>query len=83
MTGLGGMFFNTQNILLIILSFECMMFGLGICWIEAALLLDDINGLIFAFVHLAMAACETAIGLAILVVYYRFTHSLEFYNIRT
>ena len=69
--GLFGIFINRKNILTIIICFELMLLSLNLNLLISAFYLDDVIGQIFVIVILTVAAAETSIGLAILIVYYR------------
>lgn len=66
-----GIFLNQKNILVMLMCLEMMFLSVSFNWIICSLYLDDIAGQIFAVFILTVAAAESAIGLAILVVYYR------------
>jgi NADH-quinone oxidoreductase subunit K len=74
---LSGVFLNKRNILLIILSLELMLLSLNYGFLLSSYFLDDLIGQIFAVFILTIAASETAIGLAILVIFYRIKGSLS------
>lgn len=69
--GIAGVFLNRKNILIILMSVELMLLAINFNFIIFSVYLDDIVGEIFALFILTVAAAESAIGLAILVVYYR------------
>lgn len=69
--GVLGIFLNQKNILLMLMSIEIMFLVISFIWIFSSIYLDDIIGQIFALLILTVAAAESSIGLAILVVYYR------------
>lgn len=69
--GLFGIVLNRKNILIVLMSIELMLLGLNLNFVIFSILLDDIIGQIFALMVLCVAAAESAIGLAILVIYYR------------
>ena len=77
-----GIFLNRKNLLLIIICVELNLLAINIFFIISSFYLDDILGQIFAIYILVIAAAETSIGLAILVVYYRIrgTISIQFLN---
>jgi len=77
MISLSGIFLNKRNVLLIILSLELMLLSLNYGFLLSSYFLDDLIGQIFAVFILTIAASETAIGLAILVIFYRITGSLS------
>ena len=66
-----GIFLNQKNILVMLMSLEMMFLSISFNLIFASIHLDDIVGQIFSLLILTVAAAESSIGLAILVVYYR------------
>ena len=78
--GLSGIFLNRKNILLLLMSIELMLLAINFNFIVFSVFLDDVLGQLFALLVLTVAAAESAIGLAILVVYYRIrgTIAIEF-----
>ena len=66
-----GLFLNQKNILIMLMSLEMMFLSISFNLIFFSIYLDDIMGQIFALLILTVAAAESSIGLAILVVYYR------------
>jgi NADH:ubiquinone oxidoreductase subunit K len=80
--GLFGIFMNRKNILLIIVCVELILLGINFNFLISSYYLDDLLGQIFALFVLTVAAAESSIGLAILVVYYRIrgTISIEYVN---
>ena len=69
--GILGIFLVKKNIIIILMSIELMLLAININFVIFSVYLDDITGQIFALFILTIAAAESAIGLAILVVYYR------------
>lgn len=69
--GLFGIFLVRKNLIVILMSIELMLLAINLNFIVFSLYLDDIMGEIFALIILTVAASEAAIGLAILIVYYR------------
>jgi len=69
--GCFGMFLSRKHLIIVLISLELMLLSININFIIYSVLLDDILGQIYAIMLLAIAAAETAIGLAILVIYYR------------
>lgn len=74
--GLLGIFLNRKNILIMLMSLEIIFLSITFNLIYLSLFLDDITGQIFALLILTVAAAESSIGLAILVVYYRIRHGI-------
>lgn len=81
--GLFGIFINRKNILLIIICIELILLSINCIFLMSSFYLDDILGQIFALFILTVAAAESSIGLAILVVYYRLrgTISIQLVNV--
>ena len=69
--GVLGIFSTRKNIIIILMSIELMLLAINFNFIIFSIFLDDILGQIFALLILTIAAAESAIGLAILVIYYR------------
>jgi NADH-quinone oxidoreductase subunit K len=70
-TGLFGIFLNRKNIILILMSVELMLLSINFVLLIASNFLDDCLGQLFSIFILTVAASESSIGLAILVVYFR------------
>ncbi len=66
-----GIFLNRKNILIILMCIELMLLSVNMNFIAFSHFLGDINGQVFVFFILTVAAAESAIGLAILVVLFR------------
>jgi len=81
--GLSGIMLNRKNIIIMLMSIELMLLAVNFNFIIFSVFLDDVVGQIFAFFILTIAAAESAIGLAILVIYYRVrgTVSIEYINL--
>ena len=69
--GLIGMVLNRQNILIILMCVELILLSLNLNFIIFSVYFDDLYGQLFSLFILTVAAAEAAIGLAIIVVYYR------------
>jgi NADH-quinone oxidoreductase subunit K len=69
--GLFGIVLNRKNILIILMSIELMLLAINLNFVLFSNSMDDIMGQVFALFILTVAAAESAIGLAILVIYYR------------
>ncbi|MBT5572365.1 MAG: NADH-quinone oxidoreductase subunit NuoK [Alphaproteobacteria bacterium] len=69
--GIFGIFLNRKNVIIILMSVELMLLAVNINFIAFSAHLNDLVGQIFALFVLTVAAAEAAIGLAILVVYFR------------
>lgn len=75
--GVGGVILNRTNILAILMSLEIALFSVSLNFLIFSVYLDDIVGQIFALFILTIAACESSIGLAIILVYYRVRGSIR------
>lgn len=71
LVGLMGIFLIKKNIIIVLMSIELMLLSININFILFSVYLDNITGQLFALFVVTVAAAESAIGLAILVVYYR------------
>ena len=70
-SGLLGLCINRSNIMILLMCLELMLLGINFNLIIISAVLDDLTGQVFALFVLTVAAAEAAIGLAILIVYYR------------
>jgi len=70
-TGIFGIFLNRKNVIIIMMSIELMLLAVNINFVAFSVVLGDLAGQVFAMFVLTVAAAEAAIGLAILVVYFR------------
>ena len=69
--GVLGIFVNRKNVIVILMSVELILLAVNINLVAFSSFLNDIVGQVFAMLVLTVAAAEAAIGLAILVVYFR------------
>ena len=69
--GILGIFLNRKNVIVILMSVELMLLAVNINLVAFSTHLNDIVGQVFALFILTVAAAEAAIGLAILVVFFR------------
>jgi len=69
--GVLGIFINRKNVIVILMSVELILLSVNINLVAFSSFLNDIVGQVFALFILTVAAAEAAIGLAILVVFYR------------
>lgn len=74
--GLYGIVSNRTNLLIILICIEVVLFSIDLNLIIFSVYLDDICGQVFALFILTVAASESAIGLAIVVVYYRLQNNI-------
>ena len=69
--GIFGIFLNRKNVIIILMSIELILLAVNINLVSFSSFLGDIVGQVYALLVLTVAAAESAIGLAILVVFYR------------
>ena len=69
--GVMGIFLNRKNVIVILMSVELILLAVNINLVSFSIYLQDITGQIFTMLILTVAAAEAAIGLAIIVAYYR------------
>ena len=77
-----GLVLNRKNILITIMSIELMLLAVNLNFVLFSIYLDDIVGQVFVLFILTIAATESAIGLAILVVYYRLKNTIRIDKIK-
>jgi NADH-quinone oxidoreductase subunit K len=75
--GIFGIFLNRKNLIVILMSIELMLLAVNINFVAFSAFLGDLVGQIFTMLVLTVAAAEAAIGLAIVVVFYRAHRSIE------
>jgi len=75
--GIFGIFVNRKNVIIILMSIELMLLAVNINLVAFSSFMGDLVGQIFAMLVLTVAAAEAAIGLAILVVFFRNRGSIE------
>ena len=75
--GVLGIFLNKKNVIIILMSIELILPSVNINFVAFSVYLGDLSGQIFAMFTLTVAAAEAAIGLAILVVFFRNLGSIE------
>jgi NADH-quinone oxidoreductase subunit K len=75
--GVFGIFLNRKNVIIILMSIELMLLAINLNFVAFSAYLGDLAGQVFAMFVLTVAAAEAAIGLAILVVYFRNRGSIE------
>jgi NADH-quinone oxidoreductase subunit K len=69
--GIFGIFLNRKNVIVILMSIELMLLAVNINFVAFSSFMHDLVGQVFTMFVLTVAAAEAAIGLAILVVYFR------------
>jgi len=69
--GVFGIFLNRKNVIVILMSIELILLAVNVNFVAFSAFHDDLVGQIFTLIVLTVAAAEAAIGLAIVVVYFR------------
>ena len=69
--GVMGIFINRKNVIVILMSIELILLAVNINLVGFSAFMNDLVGQVFAMMVLTVAAAEAAIGLAILVIYFR------------
>lgn len=80
--GVLGIFLNRKNVIVILMSVELMLLAVNINMVAFSAFLHDLAGQIFTMLILTVAAAEAAIGLAIVVVYFRLRGTIAVEDIR-
>ena len=81
--GVFGIFVNRKNIIVILMSIELILLSVNLNLVAFSASLGDLAGQVFAMFILTVAAAEAAIGLAIVVIYFRNRGSIEVEDIST
>ena len=74
---MGGIFLNRKNVIILLMAIELMLLAVNMNFIAFSSYLDDMAGQVFVFFILTVAAAESAIGLAILVLLFRNVGSID------
>ena len=69
--GVVGIFLNRKNVIIILMSIELILVAVNINLVSFSIYLQDLTGQVFAMFILTVAAAEAAVGLAIIVAYYK------------
>ena len=80
--GVLGLVLNRKNILITLMSIELMLLAINLNFIIFSIYLDDVTGYVFVLFILTIAATESAIGLAILTLYYRLQNTIKLDKIK-
>jgi NADH-quinone oxidoreductase subunit K len=75
--GVFGIFLNRKNVIIILMAIELMLLAVNINFVAFSYFLHDLTGQIFTLFVLTVAAAEAAIGLAIVVVFFRNRGTIE------
>ncbi|GHE58337.1 NADH-quinone oxidoreductase subunit K [Camelimonas fluminis] len=81
--GVFGIFLNRKNVIVILMSIELILLSVNLNFVAFSSFLGDMMGQVFALMVLTVAAAETAIGLAILVVFFRNRGSIAVEDVNT
>lgn len=81
--GVFGIFLNRKNVIVILMSVELILLAVNVNLVAFSAFLNDLTGQVFAMFVLTVAAAEAAIGLAIVVIYFRNKGSIEVEDIST
>jgi NADH-quinone oxidoreductase subunit K len=78
-----GIFLNRRNLIILLMAIELMLLAVNLNFIAFSHFLGDASGQVFVFFILTVAAAESAIGLAILVVLFRSLHTINVEDLDT
>lgn len=81
--GLLGIILNRKSLILILISIELILISINLNFIFFSFYLDDILGELFALLILTVAAAESAIGLAIIIIFFRLRGTIAMNQINT
>jgi len=79
--GVCGLFLNRRNVIVVLMSMELMLLAVNINFITFSSFFQELSGQIFSLFVLTVAAADAAIGLAIIVIFYRNRGSIEMSDI--
>ncbi|MFV9930049.1 MAG: NADH-quinone oxidoreductase subunit NuoK [Rickettsia endosymbiont of Haemaphysalis japonica] len=79
--GMFGLFMHRKNIINILMFIELMLLAVNINFVAFSVYMQELSGQIFSIIILTVAAAETSIGLAILLIYFRNKGSIEITDI--
>lgn len=79
--GVAGIFLNRKNIIVLLMSLELMLLSINMMFVSSSMYFKDVTGMVFALFVLTVAAAESAIGLAILVIFYRIKRTIDLESI--
>lgn len=75
--GFFGVLINRKNMIKIIMSIEMMLLSSTINFVLSSCSMNDITGWVMSLIILGVAACELAIGLSLLIIYFKITKNLD------
>lgn len=79
--GLFGIILNRQNIIIILMSIELLLLSINLNFLYFSIYIDDIIGQIFSLFILTVAAAESAIGLALMIIFFKIYGDISIYKI--
>jgi NADH-quinone oxidoreductase subunit K len=79
--GLFGIILNRQNIIIILMSIELLLLSINLNFLYFSIFIDDIIGQIFSLFILTVAAAESAIGLALMIIFFKIYGDISIYKI--
>jgi NADH-quinone oxidoreductase subunit K len=80
--GLVGIILNRKNILIVIMSIELLLLSVNLNFASFSVYLDDVTGQIFVLFILAIAAAESASGIAVITAFYKLKNSVQFESVK-
>jgi NADH-quinone oxidoreductase subunit K len=83
LTGIFGILLNRRNILVVLMCIELILLSVNLNFVVFSVYLDDFLGQIFSLFILTIAAAESAIGLGILILYYRMRGNISISEVAT
>jgi NADH-quinone oxidoreductase subunit K len=72
-----GLYLTKKHAIIMLIALELLILSVNINFIAGAMYLDDLLGVIYSLINLTSAASESAIGLALLIIYYRIKGSIS------
>ncbi len=80
--GLFGIILNRQNIIIILMSIELLLLSINLNYLYLSVYMDDLIGQLFSLLILTVAAAESAIGLALLILFFKKNNSISVLKIK-
>jgi NADH:ubiquinone oxidoreductase subunit K len=77
LVGIVGLYLTRKHAILMLIALELLILSVNINFIVSSIYLDDLLGIIYSLINLTSAASESAIGLALLIIYYRVKGSIS------
>lgn len=77
LVGVVGLYLTRKHAILMLIALELLILSVNINFIISSIYLDDLLGIIYSLINLTSAASESAIGLALLIIYYRVKGSIS------